>query len=536
VSGLVTDSKSGEDEGSGAPQTRQGKLTAVAVGAVLTLLLLGGAGFAVVHVIRAHEAFLRFCSSLNESQSWLRTTQEEIAAITRKYVNQPGSSELRERAKLLGRFDAAVAALRHHGGPELGAQADKIASASLSLDEIEREAMALADAHETTRALALLSGAARRAAGGRFEAALAELVSPQGPHFNGPRARYEHAVRLARLAGAVAITLIVLMWAWILLRLHHWQGALGDLLDQRTRMAEALKASEERYALALAGANDGIWDWDLRANRLFYSPRWKWLLGYHEHEISDSPGEWLSRVHRDDRALLETAIRDHLDGATRLLDVEIRMITRQGQWRWMHVRGVAVRDARNDAIRMAGSMSDITRRKLAEEQLRHGAFYDPLTGLPNRTSFLACLEHAVARVRRHPDRQFALLFLDLDDFKSVNDRFGHATGDEVLAQIAARIPALLRQTDAVGRLGGDEFLVLVEDAATSEQVDKLSNQIEEAVRQPLLVAGTQIQLTVSIGIAFSSEPFTEPMDLVALADSRMYEVKSRRQRQGAAAD
>ena len=118
----------------------------------------------------------------------------------------------------------------------------------------------------------------------------------------------------------------------------------------------------------------------------------------------------------------------------------------------------------------------------------------------------------------------------------MNDRFGHATGDEVLAQIAARIPALLRQTDAVGRLGGDEFLVLVEDAATPEQVDKLSNQIEEAVRQPLLVAGTQIQLTVSIGIAFSSEPFTEPMDLVALADSRMYEVKSRRQRQGAAAD
>jgi len=466
----------------------------------------------------------------------LRATQEEIAARTRNYVTRPDGSQLVERAKLLGRFDAAVAALRRHGGPELGAQADEIASASLALDGIERQAVALADAHETTRALALLEGTARRAAASRFDAALAELVSPESPHFKGPRARYEHAVRLARVAGTCVITLVVLMWARILLRLRHWKGALTDLLNQRTRMAEALKASEERYALALAGANDGIWDWDLRAGRIFCSPRWKWLLGYHEHEISDSPGEWLSRVHRDDRALLETAIRDHLSGATGLLDVEIRMISRQGQWRWMHVRGVAVRDAGGEAIRMAGSMSDITRRKLAEEQLRHGAFHDPLTGLPNRTSFLACLEHAVARVRRHPDRQFALLFLDLDDFKSVNDRFGHATGDEVLAQIAARIPALLRQTDAVGRLGGDEFIVLVEDAATPEQVDKLAEQIEEAVRQPLPVAGTRIQLTASIGIAFSSEPFTEPMDLVALADSRMYEAKSRRQQQGAAAD
>jgi PAS domain S-box-containing protein len=229
-------------------------------------------------------------------------------------------------------------------------------------------------------------------------------------------------------------------------RLLRWRRSALSLLAELSTTTRALRETEERYRLALAGANDGIWDWDLRTNRVFYSHRWKWLLGYAEHEIGESPAEWYSRIHSDDRKRFQEAIAQHLEGKAPLLDVEIRMVTREGQWRWMQVRGVAILDEHQRPVRLAGSISDVTRRKVAEEELRHGALHDPLTQLATRAYFLAFLERAVASVLRHPEQQFAILFIDLDGFKSVNDQFGHAVGDEVLACIAraSRTPCARR--------------------------------------------------------------------------------------------
>ena len=161
-----------------------------------------------------------------------------------------------------------------------------------------------------------------------------------------------------------------------------------------------LAESEERHALALQGANDGLWDWDVRADRLYFSPRWKAMIGYPEAEIGDAPGEWLGRVHPDDRAGLTQALEGHLSGATQHFESEHRIQHRDGSYRWMLARGIAVRDQSGRATRVVGSQTDVTDRRQAEQRLQHDALHDALTGLPNRVLFLDRLAQAILRAQR----------------------------------------------------------------------------------------------------------------------------------------
>ncbi|HET7784685.1 MAG TPA: PAS domain S-box protein, partial [Myxococcales bacterium] len=242
------------------------------------------------------------------------------------------------------------------------------------------------------------------------------------------------------------------------------QGIARDVTE-RQKTAQALRESEERYALAAQGSNDGLWDWDLRKNRIFFSPRWKAQLGMDDGEIGAAPDEWFDRVHPDDRARLRSDLGQHLEGRTPNLETELRLRHVDGSWRWMLVRGAAVRDASGKAYRLAGSQTDITDRKFAEEKLLHDALHDGLTGLPNRSLFLDRLSQAMAFSQRREDYRFAVLFLDLDRFKTVNDSLGHTRGDGLLVQVAKRLRAQARPGDTVARLGGDEFAVLLEDYA-----------------------------------------------------------------------
>lgn len=232
---------------------------------------------------------------------------------------------------------------------------------------------------------------------------------------------------------------------------------------ERKRAEEALRESEECYALATRGANDGLWDWDLKDNQMYFSPRWKSMLGYEEDEIGNSPDEWFNRAHPEDIEQVRLDISAHVAELTAHFENEHRMLHKDGTYRWMLSRGIAVCDADGAVYRMAGSLTDVTDRKRAEEQLLHDAFHDVLTGLPNRALFMDRLGRAVERAKRREDHRFAVLFLDFDRFKVVNDSLGHTTGDQLLIAITPRLEACLRVADTVARLGGDEFTILLED-------------------------------------------------------------------------
>ena len=202
-----------------------------------------------------------------------------------------------------------------------------------------------------------------------------------------------------------------------------------------------LARSEERYALAVRAANDGIWDWDLDGDRMYFSPRWHALLGQPEHTHSEDPESWFGLVHPGDRARLQSAVAQHLGGRTPHLQSEHRIRHADGSWRWVSARGLAIRDPQGHPSRMAGSLSDITDRRAAQQRLKHDALHDTLTGLPNRTLLLDRLGQILQRTARDPVVGCAVLFMDIDRFKLVNDSLSHAVGDGLLVALSGRLAA-----------------------------------------------------------------------------------------------
>ncbi|MFZ5477089.1 MAG: putative bifunctional diguanylate cyclase/phosphodiesterase [Myxococcota bacterium] len=303
--------------------------------------------------------------------------------------------------------------------------------------------------------------------------------------------------------------------------------AVRDAEARRARgQAEgALRVSEERYALAAAGSNDGLWDWDLLRDEVYLSPRWQAMLGYREGDLRAGVEEWLGRIHPQDAVRVRAELDLHLKGQSPHFESEHRVLHRDGGWRWMLVRGLAVRDAGGRATRIAGSMSDITRHKDTEEQLAHGALHDALTGLPNRVLFMDRLWHALGRVRRSPMRLVAVLVFDLDRFKLINDSLGHGIGDQLLLHVARLLETQVRPGDTVARMGGDEFAVLLEEIREPSEATRLATKIQEALRVPFRIGGREVFTTASIGIAVSAGD-AKPEDLLRDADTAMYQAKA----------
>ncbi len=302
--------------------------------------------------------------------------------------------------------------------------------------------------------------------------------------------------------------------------------AMGFAVE-RQKALEALRLSQERYELAVQSGNDGLWDWDLTTDRIYLTPRWKSMLGYGEEQIGDSPHEWFSRVHDLDLERVKAEVAAHLAGKSTHLETEHRMLHEDGTYRWVLTRGLAVRDDQGKAVRMAGSQSDITQRKAAEDRLQHDAFHDSLTDLPNRALLMDRLSQAVARTRRRTDSRFAVIFLDIDGFKFVNDSLGHNMGDQLLIAISRRLEACIRDADTVARLGGDEFIVLMQDVASTEDVLSLANRIFECMQTPFLLDEHELVMTASIGIALSGANVESAEEVVRNADIAMYQAKSR---------
>jgi diguanylate cyclase (GGDEF)-like protein/PAS domain S-box-containing protein len=298
-------------------------------------------------------------------------------------------------------------------------------------------------------------------------------------------------------------------------------------ITERKRTEKALRDSEERYALASLAANDGLWDWDLAAGVVIYSPRWKRLLGFGEEEIGKGIDEWLNRIHLLDQERVKAEINSHIEGLNPHFEAEHRVLHKDGNYRWMLSRGIAVKDEAGKACRMAGSLADVNDRKRAEEQLLHDAFHDVLTGLPNRSLFTDRLGNTLRRTKRAKDDvcTCAVLFLDLDRLKIINDSLGRAEGDRVLVEVARRLEKVVRPGDTVARFGGDEFVILVEAIHSRERAEQIAERIQHALAVPFPVGGTEISFTMSIGIALGSPDTASADELIRDADIAVHHVK-----------
>jgi diguanylate cyclase (GGDEF)-like protein/PAS domain S-box-containing protein len=305
-----------------------------------------------------------------------------------------------------------------------------------------------------------------------------------------------------------------------------YRGMMRDVTE-RQLTEQALRESEERYALAARGSNDGLWDWDLVRGGVYYSLRWKGMLGYGSSEVGPTLEDWLERVHPEDAERVRREIDDHLSNASDHFESEHRLLHRDGSYRWVLCRGVAERDGQGRATRMAGSLTDVSDRKWAEERLVHDALHDVLTGLPNRALFTTLLDRALIRLKRRRDARFAVLFLDVDRFKMVNDSLGHMVGDQLLVEVARRLGACVRPEDTVARLGGDEFTILLEDIHDASDATQVAERIQAEFIAPVHVGSHEVFTSASIGIALSDAHYLRPEEVLRDADTAMYRAKSR---------
>ena len=319
------------------------------------------------------------------------------------------------------------------------------------------------------------------------------------------------------------------------LKLAQLRGMVGEKTRDLEETNQRLQASEERYALAAAGANDGLWDWEPAKGAIYYSPRYKEMLGYAYEPLGDGLEAWFTRIHPDDRSVVvENFAPKRTSGDASQFAVEYRILHKDGQYRWVLCRGLIVREPNGDIRRAAGSQTDITDRKMAEAQLRYEAFHDVLTGLPNRALLSERIERCLTRQTREPDFKFAVMFIDLDHFKVINDSLGHLVGDGLLIALAKRFSECVRNAhleafsgpDNLARVGGDEFVLLLEGVHSEVDATRMAERLLASVAEPLNVAGQRIHASLSIGMAMADTHYARVDEVLRDADLALYRAKA----------
>ncbi len=295
-------------------------------------------------------------------------------------------------------------------------------------------------------------------------------------------------------------------------------------IAQRQRVEEALLATQARLQHLLITNPTVIYSraWD-NYDITFVSENVKAFWGYEAREFTATQRFWADRIHPEDAPWVFAAFSRFSTQEDQIC--EYRFLHKDRTYRWIQDQLKLVRDSDGNPLELVGSWHDIHERKRIEEQLRYSAFYDALTDLPNRALFMNRLEHAVDRVQRQAGL-FAILFLDLDRFKVVNDSLGHSIGDQLLIAIADRLKACLRPEDTVARLGGDEFAILLEQIQDIQDPILIAQRVQKQLAQPLNLSGHEVFTTTSIGIALSTTPDSRAEELLRDADTAMYRAKS----------
>jgi len=318
---------------------------------------------------------------------------------------------------------------------------------------------------------------------------LLELVRRDGSVEN-------HEVEMRRADGTT-------FWALIAARSVTFNGEPSILagyydISDRKAAEEALLASEVRYALISRAANDGIWDWDIPSGEVYYSSRWREIVGAEPNKRLSTLDDWLSRVHPEDVLRLKREIDEHIAGHTPQLDTEYRIRHGDGRYCWMQCRGIALRNGASEPIRMAGSQSDITLRKTYEINLLNAAYEDRLTGINNRAFFTHLID---TRNSAAAIDGTAVLMFNIDQFRRINDSLGSGAGDALLIAVARRLAARVKPQDALSRLGGDEFAIWLQDMPDHAQALDMAEIMLGDLAQPYSLGDVEMPVGVSVGIA-----------------------------------
>jgi diguanylate cyclase (GGDEF)-like protein/PAS domain S-box-containing protein len=277
---------------------------------------------------------------------------------------------------------------------------------------------------------------------------------------------------------------------------------LGVLTRRYRRAQAAQRASEERFVLAVSGTSDAIWDWNMETGEVYFSPRWREILGYvgYDGEIENTIDEWKDRIHPDDRELVLAILDSYIEGRSPHFSSQHRLRTKRGNYLWVLERGKILWDKRGKPVRLTGSATDITQRKLESEQSERQSLYDLLTELPNRSLFLDRVEHALHAAKRHATGTVVMV-VNLGHLQEINDVHGRDSGDRVLREVTRQLRACLRRHDTAARLGSDEFGVLLPDTDMPHAVLPL-HRILQALGDRFAVDGQKVLLNASIGVAF----------------------------------
>ena len=300
-------------------------------------------------------------------------------------------------------------------------------------------------------------------------------------------------------------------------------GFLQDITERKSAEL-ALQQSEERFELAMLGSNDGLFDWDLQSGSVYYSPRWKSMLGYADDELPNSLETWEKLIDPTQRNEVLDALHAYKSGERDKFELEYRMCHRDGRLIDVLARAYVRKNERQEPVRVVGTHIDITARKQAEKEIAHLAFHDSLTGLPNRLLFNETLAQVLAN-RERDGQQFAVHLLDLDHFKEVNDNLGHPVGDELLQAVARRISGLVRSSDLLARLGGDEFALIQHGIRDPGETSVLASKIISAVDQVFPIRDNVIHTSVSIGVVIPRGDGIDSARLMSHADVAMYKAK-----------
>ncbi|HEX2271739.1 MAG TPA: EAL domain-containing protein [Pyrinomonadaceae bacterium] len=295
------------------------------------------------------------------------------------------------------------------------------------------------------------------------------------------------------------------------------------------------KDSAAGIAESSSDDRDGLFRrvFDQAAGMALVRPGGQWLtvnhslcatLGYSKEELLEK--SFSDLVHPDDAAATLVQLEKLFDDRVRSSQCEQRFIHKLGHDIWMLLNVAVVNDTQGKPLHLVLQFQDITHRKMEEERLVHNVFHDALTGLPNRALFMDRLRLATERARRRKDQVFAVLFLDLDSFKSINDSMGHIMGDQLLIQVSRRLTACLRATDTIARLAGDEFTILLEDLNDEREALRIVERLQKALERPCKLGPCEILVTASIGIATSVPAYERAEDMLRDADTAMYRAKS----------
>lgn len=347
---------------------------------------------------------------------------------------------------------------------------------------------------------------------------------------NQNRADYLFFDKVAVILGAFLVLTLAFEFFFVFEpMMKAFRRRLGDLKRTRKEAQQAaaeLKASEARYAIAVAGSQDALWDWDLVHQRIYLAPHWCELLGLKPEDVSDDPQEWFSRIEPENLGRFRTLLAQHIEGKTERIDFPLDMIHADGTQRSVLCRARAIRDDNGRAVRLAGSLADITELRRVQEELRSIALHDQLTGLPNRQLFTDRLRESVSRSRRESDHNLAVLFFDFDRFKIVNDSLGHDVGDLLLLSIAERFRSEIRECDLAARFGGDEFVLLLDGIEGRDEATKTCERLLDVFARPHALEGHEVVSTASIGVYCDAIGERSAEDLIRDADAAMYRAKS----------